>query len=134
MIEALAPDSANDALYVSSLPRGSRRTKHLLDAHVLNLSGEVVAKNSIPISQEITGCRVPGESISKLLGSPFRSRMSRDVEVQYAPPLMGQHQEHVQNLETDGWHGEESDGDKWSNVVVQRAGPRMTRCVPITDH
>ena len=27
--------------------------------------------------------------------------MSRDVEVQYAPPLMGQHQEHVQNLEAD---------------------------------
>jgi hypothetical protein len=35
--------------------------------------------------------------------------MSRDVEVQYAPPFMSQHQEHVQNLEMDGWHGEEID-------------------------
>ena len=44
--------------------------------------------------------------------------MSRDVEVQYAPPLMGQHQEHVQNLEADSWHGEEVDRDKLLDVVV----------------
>jgi len=107
MIEALPPDGADHARDVSSLPRRSRRRKYLLDAHVLDLSGEVVTKDSVPISQQITGCRVPGERIAKLLGGPFRGGMGSDVEVQYAPPLMGQHQEHVQNLEADSRHGEE---------------------------
>ena len=89
MIEALAPDGANHALDVSSLPRRSRRRKHLLDAHVLDLSGEVVTKDSVPISQQITRCRVPGNRIAKLLCGPFRGGMSRDVEVQYAPPCHG---------------------------------------------
>jgi hypothetical protein len=89
MIEALPPDGADDTLDVSSLPRGSRRREHLLHAHVLDLLGEVVAKDSIPVSQQVAGCRVSGESISKLLGCPFRGRMSGDVEVENAPPFVG---------------------------------------------
>ena len=118
MIEALAPDGADHALDVGPMPRGSRRTEHLLHAHVEDLSGEVVAEDSIPISQQIAWRRVPGERIAKLLGGPFRGRMSCDVELQYPSPLTSQHQEHVQNLEADGWHGEEVDRDKLTDVVV----------------
>ena len=120
MIEALQANHADDALNVSSLPRGSRCTKHLFDVHVLNLSGEVVAKDSIPVSQQITRRRVPRERIAKLLGRPFRGRMSRHVEVENAPPFMGQHQEHVQNLEADSRHRKEIDGDKLVDVVLSR--------------
>ena len=118
MIEALAPNAADHALDVGPVPRGPWRTKHLLYAHVVDLSGEVVAEDSIPISQQITWRRVPGERIAKLLCGLFRSRMSRDVEVEYSPPLMGQHQEHVQNLEADGWYGEEVHRDKLLDMVV----------------
>src|SRR5450432_3564917 len=91
MIEALAPNGANHALHIGPVPRGSRRTKHLLHTHVVDLSGKVVAEDSIPISQQIAWRRVPGERIAKLLGGPFNGRMSRDVEVHYAPSMMGQH-------------------------------------------
>jgi hypothetical protein len=84
------------------VPRGSRCTKLLLYARVVDLSGEVVAEDSITISQQIAWCRVPRESIAKLLGSPFRGRKSRDVGVQYSLPLIGQHQAYVENLEATG--------------------------------
>ena len=125
MVEAFPSDRTNDALDVSPLPRGSRRGEYLLDAHVLNLSGEVVAQDSIPVSQQIAGCGFPGERIAKLLGGPFRGRMGRDVEVQYSPPLMGEHQEYVQNLEADGWHGEEVDRDQLLDVVVEKCPPGL---------
>src|SRR5580658_3413857 len=99
MIKALAADRADDALNVSSLPGGSWCTKHLFDAHVLNLSGKVVAKDSIPVSQQIARHRAPRERIAKLLGRPFRGRMSRHIEVRNAPPLVGQDEEYVQHLE-----------------------------------
>ena len=92
MIEALPPEGADDTLDVGSLPRGSRRRKNLLHAHVLDLLGEVVAKDSIPVSQQIARCRVPGESISKLLGGPFRSGMSRDVPLRCQAMTVSGHQ------------------------------------------
>src|ERR1035438_6984961 len=134
MIEALAANRTDHALDVGPMPRGARRTKHLLHAHVVDLSGEVVAKGSIPISQQIAWRRVPGERIAKLLGGPFRSRMSRDVEVQYPPPLMGEHQEYVQNLEADGWHGEEVDRDKLLDVVVEKCPPGLAGRLSLPDH
>src|SRR5450432_3982061 len=134
MIETLAPDRADHTLDVSPLPRRSRRTKQVLDAHISNLLCEVIAKDSITVSQQVTRCSVPGEGISKLLGRPFRGRMSRDVEVQDAPPLMGQHQEHIQNLETDSRHGEKVDRNKLPDVVVQKGAPRLGRWVPMADH
>src|SRR5450755_319735 len=134
MIEALAPDSADHTLDLSPLPWRSRRTKHLLDAHVSNLLCEVIAKDSITVSQQVARCSVPGESIFTLLGRPFRGRMSRDVEVQDAPPLMGQHQEHIQNLKTDSRHGETVDRNKLPDVVVQKGAPRLGRWFPMADH
>jgi hypothetical protein len=38
---------------------------------------------------------------------------------------MGQHQEHVQNLEADRWHGEEVDRDQLLDVVVEKCPPRQ---------
>ena len=67
MIEVFAPNGSDHALDVGSVPRGSRRTKHLLYTHVVDPPGEVVAEDSIPISQQIVWCRVPRESIAKLL-------------------------------------------------------------------
>jgi hypothetical protein len=107
MIQALAPDGADHALNVRSLARRSRCGKNLLDAYVPHLSGEIVTKDSVPISQQIMSCRVPGERIAKLLSRPFRAGMSRDEEVPDGSPLMRQHQEHLQNLEADSRHGEE---------------------------
>jgi hypothetical protein len=103
MIEARAPNRTDHALDVGPVPRGSRCTKHLLHVHVVDLSSEVVTEDSIPISQQIAWCRVPRESIAQLLGGPFRGRMSRNVEVQYSPPLMGQHQEYVTEPGSEWW-------------------------------
>jgi hypothetical protein len=60
--------------------------------------------------------------------------MSRNVEVQYSPPLMGQHQEHVQNLEADGWHGEEVDRNKLLEVVVEKSPPGLAGRLSLADH
>jgi len=38
--------------------------------------------------------------------------MSGDTEMQNAPPVVRQHQEHVQDLEPDGRHRKEVDGNQ----------------------
>ena len=43
----------------------------------LDLSGEIVSKDAIPIAQQIAWRRVPWKRVAELLGGPFRSGMSR---------------------------------------------------------
>jgi hypothetical protein len=50
VIQALAPNRADQALDVGALPRRPRRRQHLLDAQVLDQLSEVVAEDSIAIS------------------------------------------------------------------------------------
>ena len=60
--------------------------------------------------------------------------MSSHVEVQNAPPFMGQHQEYVQYLEADSRHRKEIDGDQLVDVVLQKGAPRLGRWFAMTDH
>jgi hypothetical protein len=86
VVQALAPNRSDHALHVCPLPGRSWRRKHLPDAHFLGLSGEIVAKDAIPIAQKIAWRRFPWECIAELLASPFRSGMSGDTE---ALPMLG---------------------------------------------
>jgi hypothetical protein len=60
--------------------------------------------------------------------------MSRDVEVQYSPPLMGHHQEYVENLEANCWHGEKVDRDNLLDVVVEKCPPGLAWRLSLSDH
>ena len=66
MIEALAPDRANDTLHVRVLPRRSRRRSYLLDVHPFE-GGRDVREDRIAIVQEILGSLVLRKGISQLL-------------------------------------------------------------------
>ena len=106
--------------------RGSRCTKHCLYAHVVVMLGEVVAADLIPISRQMGVVRGPRESIAKLLGGPFTVGSSRDVEIRYphvASHFMGQHQEHVQNLEANGGRGEKSSLDDTLDMLIFKCPP-----------
>ena len=66
MIEALAPDRADDSLHVGVLPRRSRRRSYLMDVHPFE-GGRDMRKNRIAIVQEIVGCLVLRKGVSQLL-------------------------------------------------------------------
>jgi hypothetical protein len=44
--------------------------------------------------------------------------MSGHIEMKYAMPVMGQDQKHVTDLETQGRHGEEVDGDQMLGLIL----------------
>src|SRR4030095_7339346 len=49
VVQTLAPNRSYHALYVCPLPGRSWRRQHFPDAHFLDLSGEIVAEDAIPI-------------------------------------------------------------------------------------
>jgi len=95
---------------------------------------EIVAENPIPIPQEITRCRVPWKRIAELLSGPFCRWMRRYAEVENPAPVVCQHQEHVQDLKPDGWHGEEVDRDQALEMISEKRPPSLRWWLPAADH
>ena len=118
VVEAFAAYRANQTFHVCSLPGSARCGKHLVDVHILNLLGEVVAEDPVAISQKVAWRCVPREGVSELLRSPFCGWMGRDIEMEDPMAVVSEHQEHVQDLETDGWHRKKIDGYQTLEMVI----------------
>ena len=59
--------------------------------------------------------------------------MGGHIEVKNTTTVMGQYQEHVKDLEADGGHSEEIDGDQLLGVILQECAPGL-RCWLATVH
>ena len=53
--------------------------------------------------------------------------MLGDIEVEDAPPVVGEHDEDEQDAQTRGGDGEEIDGDEVADVIGQERAPRLRR-------
>jgi len=61
---------------------------------------------------------VKGKSFPQLLARPLCGRMSGHIKVKNTTPVMGQYEKHVKDLETDGGHSEEVDGDQLHRMIL----------------
>ena len=102
---------------------GVRRGWHVVDTQRLHCRLERRTKDLIAITEEIARHLVPRKRIPELLSSPFGRRMRSDVDVDEAPAIMSQQQEHVEDLEPNGRHGEEVHGDQVLDAVLQKGAP-----------
>src|SRR6266849_9034076 len=98
MVQTLAPNGAYHALYVGPLPRRSRSGEHFLHLHILYLLSEAVAENRIAIAEQIARDLIKRKCLAQLLCRPFRGGMCGDIKVDYAAPVMRQHEKHIQHL------------------------------------
>src|SRR6516164_798151 len=134
MIQALTPNGTNYPLHIGSLPRRSRRGQHFVDAHVSHLFSELIAEDSIAVAHQVARDLVKGECFPQLLPCPLRGGVGRHIAVNNATPVMGQYQKHVKNLETDGGHSKEVDGDHLREVVPEESAPGLRRRLAAAHH
>src|SRR5918995_3679870 len=132
VIEALAADGPNHALNVGALPRRAWRRKHLLNSHPLDLFNELMPENAIAITQQIARHILPRKRLPQLLGSPFRSWMCGNGEVNNTPTLMRQHQKDIEDLKPNRRHGEKVDRHKTAQMIIEEGPPSLGRRLPIS--
>src|SRR6185436_16898732 len=70
VIQALAPDRADEPLRERVLPRALRRRKNFVDAHALHAMAELLTVDLVTIPEEIGGSGVVREGVDKLLSRP----------------------------------------------------------------
>ncbi len=125
MVQALPPNGTDDALHVGPLPGGARGAQHFVDTHVSHLFSEGIAEDSIAVAQKVARKLVKGEGFSQLLSRPLRGWVGSHIAVDNATPVMGQHQKHIENLETNGRHSKEIDGDQLLQMILQEGAPGL---------
>jgi hypothetical protein len=134
MVQALPPNGTNHPLDVGSLPRRARRGQNFADAQVSHLVLEVLAEDGIAVAQQVAWELVEGKGLPQLLSRPLRGRVRGHLEVNNTTTVVGQNQKHVQDLETEGGHGEKVDGDQLPEVIVQEGAPSLRRRFAAADH
>lgn len=138
VVEAVAADTADQAFNVGILPRTPRGTEGLSDAHALDAAVKRVPINCIPVPQQVLRGAIPREGLGDLLSRPVRGGILGDVKMDDPPPVMCQHEQHEEDLETHNGYGEEIDGYELAEVILQEClpsrGGRFAVANPILLH
>ncbi len=95
---------------------------------------QVITEDCIAVAQQVARELVKGKCLPQLLSRPLGGRVGGHIEVQNAAAVMGQHQKHVKDLETNGGHGEEVDGDHLLGVILQECAPGLRRRLAARHH
>jgi hypothetical protein len=78
-------------------------------------------EDGIAIAEQVSRELVIGERFAELLPGPFWRRMRGYIEVDHAPAVMSQYEEHGNHLETNGGHGKEVHRDQLLEVIFQKS-------------
>jgi len=101
------------------LPRAPGRGEHFAAAHFPHAVPELVAIDSVAVSDRVPGCTIFGKRFPNLLNGPCRGGTLGNVEMNHPAPTVRQHHQHEKNPKGRRGHGEEVDGNEIANVVLQ---------------
>ena len=117
VIQAVAPDGADEALREGVLPWAVWRCQDFDDAHALEAVPEHATVDRVPVAEEVGRGGVVREGVHDLLGRPGGGGMFGDIEVEDAPPVVSEHDEDEQDAQAHGRDGEEIDGDEIPDMI-----------------
>ena len=81
-------------------------------------------RRSIPVADQHLEGVIESDRLHDLLRGPLRIRMRRHVDVKDAATFQSEHDEDVEDVESDRWHGEKVDRDRSDEMVAHKCGPR----------
>ena len=84
-----------------------------------------MTEDPIAIAQQVPWHGVPRKGFSHLLRRPLRGGMCGDGKVKNTPPLVQQHQKHVQDLEPDRWNDKEIHRRHRFQVIIEERPPGL---------
>src|SRR5215470_19427082 len=134
MVQTFTANRTNNAFDVSTLPRRPRSAEDFFDIHHRDLVAELLTIDSISISQQISRCGIKRKGFEHLLRRPFRRWMSCDVEVHDASSIVCEDNKNEEDFEPNRVDGEEVDGRKLRNVILEERPPRLRWGFGASDH
>jgi len=130
VIQAFAPDRADDPFGIGVLPRRPRGCENLIDPQGLEPRAEGGTIGSIAIPDQPARRGIPWKILPDLLGRPCGGGIRGDAEMHDATALMMQDNEHEQETERRGRDDKEIYGYHTAYVVPKECAPTQGRGMP----
>jgi hypothetical protein len=111
VIQTFATDRADDAFHVGILPRRARCRADGREPQGFDGSTERWVEGRVAVVEEEPRVRVVGEGLAELLSGPGGRGVLRHIDMQDAPPVVGEDDEHEENPAGERGYREEVDGD-----------------------
>ena len=111
-----------------------RCRQNFLNVHPANCQPESISVTTISTSNQKSWGAIPGERLQQLLRRPFRSGMSRNVEMHDSSAMMLQHNKHEQEPETQSRYHEEINRDELLGMMFQECPPGLRRWLAMPNH
>ena len=127
MIQAFAPDRADEPFHERILSGAVRRRNDFLDLHALHSVPKLVAVDVVTIAQEIRRRGVVREGVHDLLGGPVGGGVLGHVEVDNPPAMVSEYDENEEHAQARGGHREEIEGDQARDMVGKERPPGLGR-------
>jgi len=134
VVEALAPDRADESLREGILPRAVRDRENFTDSHTRHTLPEDVTVDCVAVAEEVGGCGVIREGVDDLLGGPAGRRMLGHVEVDDPSAVVSEHDENEEHAEACCGHREEVEGNEISDMVGEERPPGLRRLGTMLRH
>src|SRR6516165_8200443 len=112
MVEALAPNRADEPFHEWILPRTLGRCEDFVDAQAVYSVSEGLAIDGVAIAEEVGRRGVVREGVHDLLGRPVRGGVFGEVEVDDASAKVSEHDEDKEHPQARGGDREEIEGDQ----------------------
>ena len=93
VVQTLAADRANDAFDIGILPGRARCRADSGETEGLDRPTECPVEGPVAVVEEEPRVRVVGESLAELLSGPRGRGVLRHIDMQDAPPVVGQDNE-----------------------------------------
>lgn len=125
VIEALAPDRTDHALYIAVLPGRACCRRRICDGHGPDPIPEHFTVCRMPVMDQIPGRLVPWKGLGDLPSSPGRRRVRGDGKVNHPAPTVAEDNQDKENAEAQGRYHQEIDGSSAVPVVAQEGPPGL---------
>jgi hypothetical protein len=102
VIEAFAPDRADEPLRERVLPRALRRRENLVDPHALHAVPKQLTVDRVAVAKEVGGGGLVREGVHELLSRPGGGGMLGDVEMDDPPAVVSEYDEDEEDAEASG--------------------------------
>jgi hypothetical protein len=123
MVEALAPDRANQPFNMTVLPRRAWRDRPVANAHGSQPPGDRGAIRGVAVTDEVARCLIPWECFGDLLGDPLGGWICCHIGPDESSPLQTQDDQPVEQFEPDRRNDEQIDAGDVGGVIVQESLP-----------
>jgi hypothetical protein len=124
VIQALAADRADHPLHEGILPGRPWGDEDFANPHGLDSPHELVAVDSVTITDQVGWSRIIRERLDKLPGGPRGRRMVGDVEVDEFTAIVAKDDEDEEQAKGEGGNHEEVDRDDLAEMRGEKDAPR----------